>query len=135
MYKLILSILFTASLTISCGDKSTDTPSTEDTNIEDTDTTEDTNTEDTDIEDTDIEDTDTEDTDTEDTDTSDSAPYSECREHSDCSDAQFCGVECWTGGCGENEDVEEGVRGTYCQPCDQCEAGQDSITGDCSVCD
>ena len=125
MYKLILSILFTASLTISCGDKSTDTASTEDTNIEDTDITEDTNTED----------TDTEDTDTEDTDTSDSAPYSECREHSDCSDAQFCGVECWTGGCGENEDVEEGVRGTYCQPCDECEAGQDSITGDCSVCD
>lgn len=120
MYKLILSILFTASLTISCGDKSTDTASTEDTNIEDTDTTEDTN---------------TEDTDTEDTNTSNSAPYSECREHSDCSDAQFCGVECWTGGCGENEDVEEGVRGTYCQPCDECEAGQDSITGDCSVCD
>jgi hypothetical protein len=125
MYKLILSILFTASLTISCGDKSTDTASTEDTNIEDTDTTEDTNTED----------TDTEDTDTEDTNTSNSAPYPECREHSDCSDAQFCGVECWTGGCGENEDVEEGVRGTYCQPCDECEAGQDSITGDCSVCD
>jgi hypothetical protein len=57
MYKLILSILFTASFTISCGDKSTDTASTEDTDTEDTDT-----------DDTDTEDTDTDDTDTEDAD-------------------------------------------------------------------
>ena len=38
MYKLIISLLLTASLTISCGEKSTDTASIEDTNIEDTDT-------------------------------------------------------------------------------------------------
>ena len=38
MYKLILSLLLPASLTISCGDKSTDTASIEDTDTEDTDT-------------------------------------------------------------------------------------------------
>jgi hypothetical protein len=25
--------------------------------------------------------------------------------------------------------------GQYCQPCDECESGGDSVTGDCAVCD
>jgi hypothetical protein len=63
------------------------------------------------------------------------ALYPECTGHSECSEGQFCGIECWTGGCGEAEDVPADTLGQYCQPCDECESGGDSVTGDCAVCD
>ena len=63
------------------------------------------------------------------------APFATCSCHDDCSVGQFCGVECWTGDCGDDEDVTRGTRGQFCQPCDECVFGSDSITGDCSVCD
>ena len=63
------------------------------------------------------------------------APYRDCSSHDDCSEGQFCGVECWTGDCGDNEDVEAFTRGQYCQPCGECQFPSDSITNDCSVCD
>ena len=63
------------------------------------------------------------------------APFGACSSHNDCSAEQFCGRECWTGDCGEDEDVARGTRGQFCQPCDECVLDSDSITGDCSVCD
>ena len=62
------------------------------------------------------------------------APYPSCTTHSDCGADQFCGIECWTGGCGENEDVPSGTVEQYCQPCNECVQDGDSITGDCSMC-
>merc|ERR1712113_42240 len=47
-------------------------------------------------------------------------PFGECKRHSQCAPGQFCGRECWTGGCGLYEDVGGGVEGNFCQPCREC---------------
>ena len=68
-------------------------------------------------------------------DPEDEPEFPACTSHEDCSEGQFCGIECWTGGCGENGEVEATTLGQYCQPCSECAAGTDSITGDCSICE
>ncbi len=122
--------LLILSLSSACNSKDSDTGVEESTNTEDTDT-EDTNTEDTNTEDTNTEDTDTEDTDTEDN----VDPNIECTAHSDCDAGEFCAIECFTGDCGVNGDIPRGTLGQFCQPCVECEAGTDSITGDCGSCE
>ncbi len=121
MKKLLLPLLFSMSLTLACGGN-TDTDDTSTATVDTSTATVDTSTA-------------TVDTSTATVDTSTStAPYPECSDHSECAEEQFCGVECWTGGCGEEEDVSPNTRGQYCQPCVECESGEDSITGDCVVC-
>ena len=68
------------------------------------------------------------------TDSASTVLYPVCISHDDCSEGQFCGIECWTGGCGENADVEAATMGQYCQPCDECRTEEDSITGNCNIC-
>ena len=105
-----LHVLFlVASFTIACGEKRKGTIS----NGADTNSKEDTNLK----------------------DTYPNTLYPECTSHSDCAEDQFCGIECWTGGCGENSEIEANTMGQYCQPCVECEQDDDSITGDCSICE
>jgi hypothetical protein len=61
--------------------------------------------------------------------------YPACTSNEDCSDGQFCGIECWTGACGDAGEIEAMTLGQYCQPCNECAEGSDSITGDCDICE
>ena len=61
--------------------------------------------------------------------------YSSCAEHADCGTNQFCGVNCWTGGCDEGRDDRKGTkREHFCQPCAKCEHNTDSVTHSCEIC-
>ena len=60
--------------------------------------------------------------------------YPACSLNTDCSADQFCGVECWTGGCGADMSVPTGRRGAFCQPCAECEQDDDAVSGCCDVC-
>ena len=57
-----------------------------------------------------------------------SAVYSTCARDGDCSTLQFCGKECFTGGC-------RGINGaSVCQPCAECHFDFDAVAGNCSRC-
>merc|ERR1712196_298682 len=58
--------------------------------------------------------------------------YPECGEHAECSSEpdMFCGVECWTGGCGDGT-VAEQTLGNFCQPCDHCHRHSDGVDAEC----
>jgi hypothetical protein len=60
--------------------------------------------------------------------------YPVCSLDTDCSADQFCGVQCWTGGCGADASIPAGTRGAFCQPCDECEQDDDAVSGSCDVC-
>ena len=64
--------------------------------------------------------------------------YRSCTRHSDCGTDQFCGVECWTGGCDEGRDDPKGKKrkknGKFCQPCTKCKRPTDSVTHSCGIC-
>jgi len=62
------------------------------------------------------------------------APYSSCTVDADCDDGMFCGIECWTGGCGAEEDIPAGTMGAFCQPCDECHYDSDAVSGSCDTC-
>ena len=57
-----------------------------------------------------------------------------CSSDEGCDINYFCGVECWTGDCGEDESIPMGTRGAYCQPCIECHAPTDAVTGSCDTC-
>ena len=64
-----------------------------------------------------------------------SALYPSCDSHSSCpGKEQFCGIQCWTGGCGVNGRAPRGTVRQFCQPCDECQSDGDSVTGSCSIC-
>ena len=60
--------------------------------------------------------------------------YPPCSSHSDCGSKQFCGTECWTGGCGSQARAPSGTWGRFCQPCKKCVHHRDSVTNGCDVC-
>ena len=57
----------------------------------------------------------------------------DCSSDSDCGEGSFCAIECFTGGCGDGS-VEAGTVGQFCQPCDECQMLEDSISGNCDAC-
>ena len=61
--------------------------------------------------------------------------YPTCDAHSDCGENQFCGVKCWTGGCGADGDVSSSSKGRFCQPCGKCQSALRSVTRTCIICD
>jgi len=67
-----------------------------------------------------------------------SPKYVECTQHSDCTAGMFCGVECWTGNCGNAGTISKNtvapVNYGYCQPCRECNIANNSITEDCNLC-
>jgi len=46
-----------------------------------------------------------------------------CSEHTNCGDSQFCSKACFQGLCESDKDV--------CQPCEECEYGDDAVDGAC----
>ena len=66
--------------------------------------------------------------------TTDSASYGFCVTHSDCRTRQFCGIKCWTGNCGPDENIGMWTIGQFCQPCGECFQDLRSATGSCNVC-
>ena len=64
--------------------------------------------------------------------------YPSCTGHSDCGTNQFCGVKCWTGGCGEGKKDPKGKKhkdhDNFCQPCAHCKKHPDSVTRGCDIC-
>ena len=65
--------------------------------------------------------------------------YASCTWHLDCDSNQFCGVKCWTGGCGEGVGHLKGKKpkkhNKFCQPCAMCKKHTDSVTRSCDVCE
>ena len=59
----------------------------------------------------------------------------DCNSDDECADEEFCAIECFTGGCGNDGSVEAGTIGQFCQPCNECELGSDAVSGDCSACE
>ena len=59
--------------------------------------------------------------------------YPGCQTDLDCGQAQFCGIECWMGGCGADRKVSQFTMGQFCQPCDECQGGDDAVSGSCKV--
>ena len=63
------------------------------------------------------------------------APYPPCANHNQCQKyKQFCGTQCWTGGCGDKGKALIGVKREFCQPCNLCKNSDDSVNGDCGIC-
>jgi hypothetical protein len=60
--------------------------------------------------------------------------HRECASDADCEEGYFCGIECWTGECGVDGTIPMATLGAYCQPCIECHAPTDAVTGSCDTC-
>ena len=60
--------------------------------------------------------------------------YPECQGHWGCGPNRFCGTVCWTGKCGKDGKVRKGTQGKFCQPCEECQTPDNSVTGSCNIC-
>ena len=58
----------------------------------------------------------------------------DCLDDSSCMDGEFCAIECFTGECGLDGSESSGTLGQYCQPCDECQAPEDAVSGNCDSC-